>query len=165
MAGKDLEMNSTLKNTDNEVVLRVLSEVFEGFAFMFVEEEPDFDSGAPVECLSASIRFSGKSAAGVFEIVSPVDFCEELAENILGAETDELPPDAGEGALKEVVNVACGYLLSEKFGTEEVFDLSIPVTASVNPNEWCTFFEGGSYALYLVEESPILVRLESAPAS
>lgn len=158
-------MNSTLKNTDNEIVLRVLSEVFEGFAFMFVEEEPDFDSDAPLECLGASIRFSGKSAEGVFEIVSPVDFCEELAENILGAEADELPPDAGEGALKEVVNVACGYLLSEKFGTEEVFDLSIPETVSVAPNEWGAFFGSGSYAVYLVEDSPILVRLESAPAS
>jgi len=158
-------MNRTLKNSDNEIVLRVLSEVFEGFAFMFVEEEPDFNSEAPVECLCARIGFSGKIAAGVFEIVSPVDFCEELAENILGAETDELPPDAGENALKEVVNVACGYLLSEKFGTEEVFDLSIPETASVDPNEWRSLFGSGSYAVYLVEESPILVRLESAPAS
>ncbi len=155
---------NTLKNPDNEIVLRVLSEVFEGFAFMFVEEEPDFDSEAPVECLCARIGFSGKSAAGVFEIVSPVDFCEELAENILGAEADELPPDAGENALKEVVNVACGYLLSEKFGTEEVFDLSIPETASVDPNEWRSLFVGGSYAVYLVEESPILVRLDSATA-
>jgi hypothetical protein len=60
--------------------------------------------------------------------------------------------------LKEVVNVACGSLLAEKFGTEEVFDLSIPETDPVSLEQWEMFFREGRHTVFLVEEVQILVR-------
>lgn len=149
-----LDMNSD----DNEILLGVLSEVFEGFAFMFVEEEPDFESEAVDECLRTKIDFSGKGVKGFLEIIASVDFCNDLAENILGIESDELPQDAGESALKEVVNVSCGYLLAEKFGTEEVFDLSIPQIEIFPENQCKGLFTAEAHMIFLVDETPILVR-------
>ena len=143
---------------DNAILLKVLSDVFEGFAFMFVEEEPEFEGGELGDCLGASIGFSGSGVSGTLEIIAPVDFCADLAANILGVEADELPADAGEGAIKEVVNVSCGYLLAEKFGTDEVFDLSIPQIQTIEQNQCESLVTNESHAVFLVDEAPILVR-------
>lgn len=150
-----------MKDNDTEMLLRVLSEVFEGFAFMFVEPDTDAGGEEAGEWIRARIGYKGPDTEGFFEIVSPVDFCDELAENILGDELGDLPPDAGESALKEVVNVACGYLLAEKFGTEMVFDLSMPQAEAVEDGQIPVFYREGRHWVFLVDETPILVRFHS----
>ncbi len=144
---------------NNELLLKVFSSVFEGFAFMFVEDEPDGVPREPGDCVQAEIAFESASDRGTMEVVAPLDFCSELAENILGAEEGELPEQAGENALKEVLNVSCGYFLAEKFGTQAVFDLSIPETSGVSETKWQQLLEQDQHTAFLVDESPLLARL------
>ncbi len=129
---------------------------------MFVEQEPELEPENPGPCLQADITFQSQDKQGALTVIAPQDLCTELAENILGAETEELPEDAGENALKEVLNVSCGSLLAEKFGTEEVFDLSIPVTGRVSEEQWNNFRRDGRHELFWVDESPMLVQFQSS---
>ncbi|MFO7838401.1 MAG: hypothetical protein R6X08_02730 [Desulfosalsimonadaceae bacterium] len=148
-----------MNSEDSELLIKVFSSVFEGFAFMFVEDEPDAVPRQPGDCVRAEIAFSSGSGGGSMEVVASQDFCSELAENILGAEEEELPEKAGENALKEVLNVSCGYLLAEKFGTQAVFDLSIPETSGVSEENWQQILENNLHTAFLVDESPLLARL------
>ena len=145
---------------NNALLLEVFSAVFEEFAFMFVEAEPDLDPGETryCPCLQAEISFESRDKKGFLEAVAPAEVCAELAENILGTEQEELPEQAEEQALTELLNVSCGYLLAERFGTEEVFDLSIPQTRAVEEQEWSALVEDGSDFCLRVDESPLLAR-------
>lgn len=147
-----------MNTDDNDLLLKVISSIFEDFAFMFVEEASEHDTDTAGKCLRASIEFNSRSKKGYLEVVAPVNFCDETAENIIGTDIEELPADAGENALKELVNICCGYFLAEKFGTHEIFDLSIPETSSVDENDWVNLVDKQEHALFLVDESPILVR-------
>lgn len=142
----------------NARLLDALTSVFEGFAFMFVDADVDPDALAPAPALAARIEYTGGAADGDLEVVAPVAFCDELAENILGADEDELPADAGVGALQEVVNVLAGYLLAEEYGVEQTFDLSIPRTRPLAPEEWTLLTRDDAWVAFLVDESPVLVR-------
>ncbi len=145
---------------DNGLLLQVFSSVFEEFAFMFVEPDADPEPGdsSCCPCLLAEISFESRDKKGFLEAVAPVEVCAELAENILGDEQEELPEQAEEQALTELLNVSCGYFLAEKFGTEEVFDLSIPQTRPVDEQEWAALVEDDSHTRLRVDESPFLAR-------
>lgn len=143
---------------DNKLLVKVFSSIFEDFAFMFVEEAFDLEAKNPGECFRAKIEFKSKSKMGSLEVVAPKDFCDETAENILGIDAEELPENTGENALKEVLNISCGYFLAEKFGTDEIFDLSIPETSPVSQNEWDLLNNERLYTTFLVDESPVLAR-------
>ncbi len=151
-----------MSQDNTELLLRSFSSVFEGFAFMFVEQEPDLDPENPGTCLQADIQFQSRDKQGTLKVIAPEDLCSELAENILGAETEELPEHAGENALKEILNVSCGSILAEKFGTEEVFDLSIPETSQVSEEHWNSCCQDGQHELFWVDESPMLVQFQSS---
>jgi hypothetical protein len=143
---------------DNELMMKVFSSIFEDFAFMFVEEALDLEANSVGECFSAKIEFKSNSKKGYLEVVAPEAFCDETAENILGTDVEELPAGAGENALKELLNISCGYFLSEKFGTNEVFDLSIPAANPVSQKEWNLLFKNRQHTAFLVDESPVLAR-------
>jgi hypothetical protein len=143
---------------DNELLVKVFSSIFEDFAFMFVEAAFDLEAKNPGECFRAKIEFESKSKKGYLEIIAPEELCDETAENILGIDAEELPENVGENALKELLNISCGYFLAEKFGTDEIFDLSIPETSPLSQNESDLLFNDRLYTTFLVDESPVLAR-------
>jgi hypothetical protein len=148
-----------MDQSDKALLLQVFASVFEDFAFMFVEDEPEEEPESGGTCIQASIGFQSDAGKGFMEVIAPAEFCDELAENILGAEEEEeLPADAGENALKEFLNVSCGYFLAEKFGTEAVFDLTLPETRTLPEQQCSTLFEAGGHVYFLVDESPMLAR-------
>lgn len=148
-----------MNQDDKKLILRVFSSVLEDFAFMFVEESSDLEPENPGTGLRAEIEFEGENNKGFLEIIAPLDFCRETAQNILGTDPEELPEGAGEDALKEMVNIACGCLLAEKFGTEEIFNLSIPVVVAVSTKEWKGLCKDGRHLFFEIDETPCLVRL------
>jgi hypothetical protein len=141
---------------DNKLITKVFSSIFEDFAFMFAEEALDLEINSIGECFRAKIEFKSKSKKGYLEVIAPKEFCDETAKNILGIDVEELPPDSGENALKELLNISCGYFLSEKYGTDEVFDLSIPMTSPVLQKEWNLLYNNVQYTIFLVDDSPVL---------
>jgi hypothetical protein len=141
---------------DNKIITKVFSSIFEDFAFMFTEEVIDLEISSVGECFRANIEFKSKSKKGYLEVIAPKEFCDETAKNILGIDVEELPSGAGENALKELLNISCGYFLSERFGTDEVFDLTIPVTNPVSQKEWNLLFHNRQHTTFLVDDSPVL---------
>ena len=148
-----------MDQSDKALLLQVFASVFDDFAFMFVEDEPEEAPEPGESFVQTSIGFKSDVGRGFMEVIAPAEFCSELAENILGADEEEdLPEDAGENALMEFLNVSCGYFLAEKFGTEAVFDLTIPETRTLSRQQWGAFFEAGGHVYFLVDESPMLAR-------
>lgn len=152
-----------MNEQDKRYLLSALAGVFEGFAFMFVEDEEEDDVPAGGNgaggYLGAAIGFWGERVQGELELVAPGALCTELAENILGTDEGDLPEDAGRSALAEVLNVSCGYLLAEKYGVEEVFNLSIPATRAVGGEEWTRLGADRGHVAFTVDEAPLLARL------
>jgi hypothetical protein len=156
-----LESEKKMDTNDSALLLQVFSSVFEDFAFMFVEadDDPPGEDTTCCPCLLARISFTGREHKGVLEAAAPVSLCQELAENILGTDTDDLPDDAPQQAITEMLNVSCGYLLSKKFGVDEVFDLSIPETTPLDEQQWDQLAAKGKHLFLLVDESPMLVSM------
>jgi CheY-specific phosphatase CheX len=138
----------------------VLPDVMGKLTFMFVEPAGKYDLTPPTECMSASMTFSGERNGNLTLAVAS-EVCGEIAANVLGVETDENLTDAEKlDALRETLNVLCGNVLTAVCGESAVFDLSIPETASLTLEGWRQLVGDVSCVGYLVDERPLLVRLQ-----
>ncbi len=96
-------------------------------AFLFAEPtavkslaEPD--SG----WVHARIAFSGP-VSGRLELDLAGELRREIAANVLGLESDDDAAErGGDDALRELLNVICGHLLTQMAGEAAVFDLGLP---------------------------------------
>jgi len=117
-------LNSEMKEKIVEVIGRILSES----AFIFVDpiEEENIPAIDQWEPEGVSLSFSGYKS-GMLSLCACDDFLRNAAANMLGI--DEESDDAGVkgmDALKEILNIIVGNLLTALYGTEEEFDLGIP---------------------------------------
>lgn len=118
-----------MSNRPSEILASVACDVFEQFAFMF-GEQADREDLIPFEDnhVQVEMRFSGPFSGRLCLTASP-EMCIELAANMLGMEPDEV--ERPEEALKEILNVICGNLLTALAGAEPVFGLTIPEATTV----------------------------------
>ncbi len=102
-----------MEQNRNDVLRGVFSSILENMAFMFAdaaEEEEIFDAGAPY--VRAEMTFQGPTK-GTIAIAVPEAMCPELAGNILGIDPeDEMIAARPHDALKELLNVTCGNVLT-----------------------------------------------------
>ena len=103
----------------------VFSEVLANMAFLFTEP-PGEAPAVPASWLNCSIQYRGPKCGRLVLRTTP-QFALSLAANLLNVDP-ETPEALGQGqdALKELVNVFCGQLLTTIYGREKTFDLSIP---------------------------------------
>jgi chemotaxis protein CheY-P-specific phosphatase CheC len=146
-----------IKDLTSRVVARVMGQL----AFMFGERvSADELPPTPKSAFHAEMSFSGPFG-GIFGIVVPAAICPSIAANVLGIDEDD--PDAlrkGQDALKELVNVACGHILTEIAGEDPVFDLTVPDVSTILADDWDTFVDDPMTVILLVdEEVPVLARL------
>ncbi len=142
------------------VVSDVFTEVLEEFAFIFVETEPDDQSEEPEKIVCSEISFTGQELKGSMGIAVSWQKCLELADNLLGTDDQEVLSDkAVENALEELVNVVCGRLLAELYGTGVVFDLSIPEARALSRQEWENLSESENATLVYDEDEPMAIYL------
>ena len=72
------------------------------------------------------MTYSG-GMTGSISLIVPDDVCPEIAANVLGKDPDDAIVAAQSAdALKEVLNVLCGNILTAVAGESPVFDLSVP---------------------------------------
>jgi CheY-specific phosphatase CheX len=79
---------------------------------------------------------------------------------MLGEEPDD--PNAiakGADALKELLNVLCGNLLTAFAGEEPVFDLAVPETMPFSPEDWEGLKRLPVTVSYTVDEYPVLLHI------
>jgi hypothetical protein len=108
-------------------VLTTVPAILEKQAFMFADPLPQGGFKASgEEYLAASLVFDGPARGGALAAF-PESLAKELAANLLGSEPgDEKSAEYAADALGEFLNVACGHLLTELFGTGPVFNLGAP---------------------------------------
>lgn len=142
-----------------EKIARAFSDVFEKLAFMFAEpaekaELPD----DPGDAVLARMRFSGHWR-GTLELAVPADMCPEIAANVLGLEPDdETAETRGPDALKEVLNVTCGSILTTLAGDQPVFDLSVPEVLTLEPEGWKELLDSEESLAFTVDEHAVVLR-------
>lgn len=114
----------------------VLCSVMESLAFIFVDpvsnEQIDWDNDLAEKYIHAQMQFDGPHK-GTLHLYVPQIMMQSILENMLGE--DEIDQDSSNkqiDALGELLNVICGQILTEIWGTDPIFDLRLP---HVNPIE------------------------------
>ena len=132
----------------------VFSEVLASLAFMFTDEEQQNPPPDTV-WLETKISYYG-SFRGTLCFRCTREFSTLLAANLLGIDSeDEQAATAAEDASKEFMNIVCGQLVTALYGTESVFNLSIPqLEVMSNPPDLYVTDDPHVSALW-VEGSPV----------
>ena len=149
----------------NDHIATVVSDVLEQMAFMFADIASASEMPTDVnETVGAEIHFTG-SFNGALSLISTPQMCTELAANLLGTEADEIEIDECQDTIKELLNVICGQLLTTIAGNEPVFDLSPPKTVEGDQASWSGQVDDPSATLFMVEDDPVIVRLQLEQAA
>lgn len=149
-----------MKHDHSETLTRVFTEVLEQLAFMFVEPADIGEAPAPPDPVSANMSFRGP-CAGTVTMAVPREMAPVLAANVLGLDPeDEMGAQAARDALKELLNVTCGNLLTAIVGDEPIFDLTVPEVDDTTAEAWAELAERPGTVYCLVEDFPVLLNLD-----
>ena len=151
--------------TENHKALlsRVFAEVLEQMAFMFADAaDADEPPPPPESPLLAHMTFRG-AMSGKLSLAVAADMCPEIAANLLGTEPEEgADPKISRDALKELLNVTCGHVLTALAGDEPVFDLTVPQVEELSEEAWTVMATAAETAALLVDDRPVLLSIDLA---
>ena len=119
----------------NEAVNRTIVRVLEDWAMMMLdplESSPRLYAGDDAVYMG-SAEFHGP-VNGRYFVICKLPFMTALAANLLGAEETPGDEDCSD-ALREMVNVLSGNLLTESYGVDCAFKLTAPLVQQVKPVE------------------------------
>ncbi|MBN1344757.1 MAG: chemotaxis protein CheX [Phycisphaerae bacterium] len=123
-----------MNKTTSPTLPKIFSNILSDMAFMFVAE-PDETAPAAKFTLKTRIGYSGPKS-GTLELRCGGRFAAALAANLLGVEPNDSAADQGRlDALKELMNVVCGNFVTELYGADDLFELTIPEVTPVLPDE------------------------------
>ncbi len=144
----------------NEMLIRVFTEVLEQLAFMFVEPPDSDETPAPSDPVYTTMSFRGP-CSGTVTLAVPREMAPVLAANVLGLNPeDELGALAASDALKELLNVTCGNVLTAIAGDEPVFDLTVPEVEDCTAEAWAELAARPGTVHCLADDFPVLLNLE-----
>lgn len=149
-----------MNNNAKAAVESVFPQVLEELAFLFADPS-DMSSvpGAPHDALKVSMAFSG-ALSGVLDMAVSQGLGSEIAANLLGVEPEDTQDSkAAHDALRELLNVTCGHVLTTVAGDQAVFDLSIPTVAPIEIAEWKRLASQSDTAFFSVEGRPVMLRV------
>ncbi len=150
--------------TDNncrESLNEIVSKVFEQTAFLFPEPADLCDgiSFDDMELLYVTITFSGE-AEGEVSIILPIEMCRELWANILGEDFgDTEDREKYIDAVKEMLNIIAGQLLTKLFGHKALFNLTAPQIKELNREEFFSTMDQRDYSCHLIEQYPVITSM------
>jgi CheY-specific phosphatase CheX len=150
-----------MPDEERDKLAEVMVEVLETQAFLFADRcGPRELITEEEEFLQATIAFDGETR-GRMGVAAPRTLCVTLAANMLGVENDdgsalENAPDA----MKELVNVICGRLLTSLYGSQPVFRLSVPTVEPMGAKGWKALIEGDSVVGLVVDDTPAVAYAE-----
>lgn len=146
----------------SEITTEVLCDVLEKFAFEFGDPADLADIRPPgEETFIARMCFRGVSQ-GALTLLVPRGLGLEIAANVLGLDPEDASvPERAHDAIKEVLNVVCGNLLTRIAGEEAVFDLSIPETRLAGAGIWDEWLAREDTIGVLVDDRPLLLQLQN----
>jgi len=143
----------------SELVAQVFCEVLEKLAFMFGEPAGK-EKSVPTEpaYIQTKMTYTGQTR-GMLALTVPASLCPHIAANVLGIDPDdERAVAASLDALKEVLNVTCGHVLTALAGETPVFDLSVPRTSTLDAGQWTELLERPGAVALSVDDSVVLLQ-------
>ncbi|MFP4458833.1 MAG: chemotaxis protein CheX [Candidatus Zixiibacteriota bacterium] len=142
----------------NEILSNVFCSVLEMQAFMFAEPAEAEDLPREVnDCVMTKIGYNGDQN-GIIEMAVPSDMALELAANILGMELDdEFAKQKANDALKELLNIICGNVITDLHGTKADISPTIPEIETLSAQEWKDIMDKNSL-YFIVDEIPVILR-------
>lgn len=110
----------------NTVTLReIFSDILANLAFMFTDDELP-EVAVDEVWFETTIRYEGPTQ-GHLRLRCAQSFMTSLAGNLLGIDPDDSEADVKSvDAVKELMNILCGQLVTQFYGSDAVFNLSIP---------------------------------------
>ena len=118
-----------------------------------MEEGISFDK---FEFNIARLAFKGDKSGEVTLIV-PNEFCGELAANMLGEEIEKSDPKGKHAdALREILNIIAGQLLTSLFGDKAVFNLMPPEVSELPKEEFFALIGENDYACSRSDDYPVI---------
>jgi chemotaxis protein CheY-P-specific phosphatase CheC len=142
------------------VLEETIAEILEKQAFMFampVSKTDMPETGDAV--ILAGISFDGEMK-GMLKLAAPDRLSLELAANMLGLDADS--PEAEEqrlSAIKELLNIACGNILTVIAGVEPVFNIAIPEVETIGQDQWRDLLNDEESVALMIDDIPILIKL------
>ena len=151
---------SQMADNRAELVGVSFCDVLEKLAFMFAEPTPKEELPRSVPAsVQARMTFSG-DLAGSLALTVPEAMCTDIAANVLGMDAgDESVLGRTHDALKEVLNVVCGYTLTAIGGEAALVDLSVPHVTELDETGWATVLADRDSAGFVLDEGPVLLQL------
>jgi chemotaxis protein CheY-P-specific phosphatase CheC len=143
----------------SQLVAQVFCEVMEKLAFMF-GEPADKQRSVPPEStyIQTTMTYTGP-VSGMLALTVPASLCPHIAANVLGVDPEDDRAVGGSlDALKEVLNVTCGHVLTAIAGETPVFDLSVPQTATLGAGGWTDLLERPDTVALTVDDSVVLLE-------
>lgn len=149
-----------MNRTPREVVVEVFPRILEDLAFLFADpDDSQFSSGMPHDAVKVSITFSGDRSGGI-EMGLARSLGAEMASSLLGVDPSEASAgQIGDDALRELINVTCGHVLTSLAGEKPVFNLSIPAVERMDGDTWEALARDVDTVLFSVDGRPVHVRL------
>jgi hypothetical protein len=120
----------------SEALSKVSVRILEEAAFLFSDDLAPADRpDASWDPIGASLSFEGEEESGHILVWADRAMAKSLASNMLGLDEDD-PASASHltDALKELLNMVLGNVLTEVWGTAPVFHLGIP--QRLEPSQW-----------------------------
>lgn len=142
----------------NDRTLQVVGRVLEETAYLFTDEieECDIPDVQEWEAEGVKLFFTEHNGTrcGAVHLWVTKGFASLAASNMLGIdEDDEQAIEKGMDALREILNVILGNLLTEVYGEEPVFDINLPT--SLGPEHLEEDFDA-NYSVWLeAEDNPV----------
>lgn len=140
-----------------EALSKVAVRILEEAAFLFSDDLAPADRPDHTwEPVGASLEYEGIEDSGHIQVWADVAMVRSLASNMLGLDEED-PESAAHvaDALKELLNMVLGNVLTELWGTEPVFHLGIPTL--LDDSEWSP--QSASRGLWLsVEGHPVVFQ-------
>lgn len=143
----------------NERTLQVVGRVMEETAYLFTDEIDDAaipDShNWDAEGVKLFYTEHNGTRSGAVHLWVTKGFAQLAASNMLGIdEDDSMAVEKGMDALREILNVILGNLLTEIYGEEPVFDITLPT--ALEPAQIIGDL-GCEYTVWLeAEDNPVL---------
>lgn len=151
-----------MNNLTSERMHEIVQQVIEPLSFMFVEPVEHTLLLSPDDPIEVRMVFSG-DFCGELALLAPSALARELCANMLGADVcDIIAGDRALDALKELVNVLCGHIVTEIAGEGPAFNLQPPDCGPANLEQWDSVLPCRQAYGFTFDEYPVLIALSVA---
>jgi len=145
------------KKTINSIIRQTAAMVLENAAFVFVDEDIGNTDISGYSFIGGKINFDGKYCGNV-SIWMASETIDSIARNLLSIDDDDkVSVKQRDDALKEMLNMITGNLLTSLYDEQLVFNLDIPqlLKEKLNTDEL------PEYSVTLYSESvPVIIALD-----